>query len=372
MLRTLGQHGPARPRRATSRSAPSRDRPAPARLLAQRGLFFGPSALVPEDLYSVVERGRRPPRARPGDARPRHPGEHQHLLRPLPRHLLAALDRRRRGRGRGRRPAAPAGVRLMASDTNKVWRIVAARDLRDADATAVRLVGPIDRFVDGGGMWLELTTETGELTVSDVRWTVPVTRAGAAAPTSSSAPTTASTTASTRCQALAADPVAAGDASAPCTSSTRAATRSSRAPRFGEVAASLGDRLRYVRQPNLGGAGGFTRGLFDATAGEPDDARRRAADGRRRAARAGDPRAAHGVRREHHAPDDRRRADAQPAAPRPPAHLGRVRRPRSCSMRASRCPARCRRPTCSARTSGSCRSTRSAASTPSTTAGGPA
>ena len=25
----------------------------------------------------------------------------------------------------------------------------------------VRLVGPIDRFVDGGGMWLEFTTETG-------------------------------------------------------------------------------------------------------------------------------------------------------------------------------------------------------------------
>ena len=27
------------------------------RLLAQRGLFFGPSALVPEDLYARVERG---------------------------------------------------------------------------------------------------------------------------------------------------------------------------------------------------------------------------------------------------------------------------------------------------------------------------
>jgi galactofuranosylgalactofuranosylrhamnosyl-N-acetylglucosaminyl-diphospho-decaprenol beta-1,5/1,6-galactofuranosyltransferase len=31
--------------------------PAPTRLIVQRGLFFGPSALVPEDLYCVVTRG---------------------------------------------------------------------------------------------------------------------------------------------------------------------------------------------------------------------------------------------------------------------------------------------------------------------------
>ena len=37
------------------------------------------------------------------------------------------------------------------------------------------------------------------------------------------------------------------------------------------LAAALGSRLHYVRQPNLGGAGGFTRGLFDATTGSPDD-----------------------------------------------------------------------------------------------------
>ena len=30
---------------------------APTRLVVQRGLFFGPSALVPEDLYAVVSRG---------------------------------------------------------------------------------------------------------------------------------------------------------------------------------------------------------------------------------------------------------------------------------------------------------------------------
>jgi len=61
-------------------------------------------------------------------------------------------------------------VRLMASDTNKVWRIVDAAQVEGS--AQVRLVGPIDRFVDGGGMWLEFGTETGSLTVSDVRWRV--------------------------------------------------------------------------------------------------------------------------------------------------------------------------------------------------------
>jgi galactofuranosylgalactofuranosylrhamnosyl-N-acetylglucosaminyl-diphospho-decaprenol beta-1,5/1,6-galactofuranosyltransferase len=41
--------------------------------------------------------------------------------------------------------------------------------------------------------------------------------------------------------------------------------------RFTEIAAALGQRLRYVRQRNLGGAGGFTRGLLDATAGAPEE-----------------------------------------------------------------------------------------------------
>jgi galactofuranosylgalactofuranosylrhamnosyl-N-acetylglucosaminyl-diphospho-decaprenol beta-1,5/1,6-galactofuranosyltransferase len=44
-------------------------------------------------------------------------------------------------------------------------------------------------------------------------------------------------------------------------------------PRFATVGERLGARLRYLRQSNLGGAGGFTRGLFEATAGDPADDR---------------------------------------------------------------------------------------------------
>ena len=36
---------------------PRDDAAAPTRITVQRGLFFGPSALVPEDLYSTIERG---------------------------------------------------------------------------------------------------------------------------------------------------------------------------------------------------------------------------------------------------------------------------------------------------------------------------
>src|SRR5690606_18529998 len=38
---------------------------------------------------------------------------------------------------------------------------------------------------------------------------------------------------------------------------------------FAEVAERLGDKLHYIKQPNLGGAGGFTRGLYEV-AGSTD------------------------------------------------------------------------------------------------------
>lgn len=240
----------------------------PVRLVAQRGLFFGPSMLVPEDLYSVVERGA---------AR-----RDRHSVTLAPATLVSTntyfgrfhatywqrwtpvteLEVELTVSGSGR-------IRLMASDTNKVWRIVAAQEATDADAQAVRLVAPIDRFVDGGGMWLELSTETGEMTVSDVRWTVV-------------APRTPSPTDVVICtfnrvddclntlQAMADDPAALAVVRTVEVVDQGTDPLESR-PRFDGVRAQLGDRLRYVRQPNLGGAGGFTRGLYDATTGAPGE-----------------------------------------------------------------------------------------------------
>jgi galactofuranosylgalactofuranosylrhamnosyl-N-acetylglucosaminyl-diphospho-decaprenol beta-1,5/1,6-galactofuranosyltransferase len=250
---------------ATEERPPGR---TPARLLAQRGLFFGPSALVPEDLYSVVERGT----ARRERTRVQlSPGARVSTNTYFGR-FHATYWQRWTDVGEVEVSALATGtgrLRLMASDTNKVWRIVASVDVTQGESTAVRLVGPVDRFVDGGGMWLEIATETDELTVSDVRWTVAAPRAVP--------PTDIAITTHNRVddclntlQALSHDPGAME-----CIRTVHVADQGSdpieSRERFGEIAAALGDRLKYVRQPNLGGAGGFARGMLHATEGAPEE-----------------------------------------------------------------------------------------------------
>ena len=251
-----------------STKAADLDLPQAGRILAQRGLFVGPSLLVPEDLYARVERGaacRERTRVALGQASTVSTNTyfgrfHATYWQRWTTAPDVEVDLVVSGSG---------VVRLMASDTNKVWRIVAARQLHGASGEAVRLVGPIDRFVDGGGMWLELTTETGELTVSDVRWTVAPER-----PLRHTDVVICTYNRVTEClatlTALAGDPEAldaigavqvVDQGSDPCTSNLE----------FAEVATALGGRLRYVRQSNLGGSGGFTRGMFDATEGSPRD-----------------------------------------------------------------------------------------------------
>lgn len=240
----------------------------PGRLLAQRGLFYGPSGLVPEDLYSVVEAGA---------ARRRRDSVH---LAPATRvstntyfgrfsatywqrwTAVSEVQVRLTVSGTGR-------VRVLASDTNKVWRIVASQDLEQADEQTVSLTAVVDRFLDGGGIWLQLSTETGEMTVSGVEWSV-------------AAPQTMPRTDVVICTfnrvddclntlaALADDPRALATVGTVQVVDQGTDPLESR-ERFATVSAALGARLRYVRQPNLGGAGGFTRGLFDATAGPAAD-----------------------------------------------------------------------------------------------------
>ncbi|MDN5860893.1 MAG: glycosyltransferase, partial [Pseudonocardia sp.] len=252
---------------AADRAQDRAGRGGPARLLAQRGLFFGPSALVPEDLYSIVERGAARRTRDTVELAPAtlvstntyfgrfHATYWQRWTTATEVEVTATVT------GTGR-------VRLLASDTNKVWRIVGAQDVAGADARTVRLVGPIDRFVDGGGMYLELATETGELTVTDVRWSVAAPR--------TPAPTTVGICTFNRVddcldtmQAIADDPGALSTVARVQVVDQGSDPLESR-PRFAAVSAALGEQLRYVRQPNLGGAGGFTRSIFDATAGPAD------------------------------------------------------------------------------------------------------
>jgi galactofuranosylgalactofuranosylrhamnosyl-N-acetylglucosaminyl-diphospho-decaprenol beta-1,5/1,6-galactofuranosyltransferase len=242
--------------------------PTPSRLTVQRGLFFGPSALVPEDLYAVVEYGgARRERSRVVLSPNTRVSTNTYFGRfhatywqrwtTIPQVEVTAVVS-----GSGR-------VRLMASDTNKVSRIVGAEDVTDAHDRMVRLVGAVDRFVDGGGMWLELTTETGEMTVSGVRWRVvaqrPVSRTDIVICTFNRVDPCLDTL-----QAMVDDPEALSSIGTVVVVDQGSDPLEAR-PRFEAVVSALGPRLRYIRQRNLGGSGGFTRGLFEATAGDPAD-----------------------------------------------------------------------------------------------------
>jgi len=245
----------------------------PVRLTAQRGLFFGPTALAPEDLYSVVERGAaRRERNRLTLAPGSKVGTNTYFGR-----FSATYWQRWTAVERVEVTAVASGegrIRLLASDTNKVSRIVASVDVgtaAGAETREIRLTGPVDRFLDGGGMWLEITTELGSLSVSEVRWSV-------------LAPRRVPVTDVVICtynrvdecldtlQALADDPEALAVVGLVRVVDQGSDPLESR-ERFEAVSKALGDKLVYLRQPNLGGAGGFTRGLFEATAGPPEEHR---------------------------------------------------------------------------------------------------
>jgi len=235
---------------------------APERLVVARGLFAGPSPKVPDQLYVRLLRGKA--------QRERHA---LHLKQG------ATVDTNTYF---GRLPASyfqrwttvtevqlklvvdtssTARLRLRASDAHGAARTIASAEL-DATGTAV-LCARLNEFLDGGALWMECTAVGGPLTITDLEWTVP-------------APPTIRPTAIAICTFNRADECAATvaaiagdktllaviDAVYVTDQGTDAvATR----PLFNDVAAQLGDKLVYIRQPNLGGAGGFTRGLYEVS-----------------------------------------------------------------------------------------------------------
>lgn len=242
----------------------------PSRIVAHRGLFSGPSPLAPGDLYCRVERGvARRERASVKLAPGTQVSTNTYFGR-----FYAAYWQRWTSVGEVEVEAEVSGtgkVRLMASDTNKVWRIVAAQDMVNAERQVVRLIAPIDRFLDGGGMWLEIVSETDEIEVSDVTWNVtaprPIAQTDIVICTFNRADDCLNTL-----QAMADDQAALASIGTIHVIDQGSDPLESR-PRFKTVSQALGRHLRYVRQRNLGGAGGFTRGLFDATAGDPAEQR---------------------------------------------------------------------------------------------------
>ncbi|MCT2586691.1 glycosyltransferase [Actinophytocola gossypii] len=231
------------------------------RLVAQRGLFRGPDPVCPDDLYARVVRG--------GAVRDRqrlvvHPGSEVTMDTYFGRFpasywqrwtVVDQVDVEVTASGTGQ-------VALIASDIDGELRTIAVHDL-SGQGDQVTLTAALDKFVDGGFLWVRFTTDDAELTVERLRWTV--------APPKRLRPTAVVICTFNRAddctktlQSLAADQEALEVLDAVYVTDQGSDTVESR-PAFPEIQQGLGGRLRYLRQPNLGGAGGFGRGMYEVT-----------------------------------------------------------------------------------------------------------
>ncbi|OZM73237.1 glycosyl transferase [Amycolatopsis antarctica] len=237
------------------------ERAPQGRLLAQRGLFAGPADVVSKDLYSEVVEGvasrQRGALALEPSARVsgntyfgRFPASYWQRWTNVKEVAVEAVV------------TGSGHLSVGASDVEGEPRTVAAQVVEGAKQQAVSLVAKVDKFLDGGALWLDLSTEAGQtLTVENVRWTV-------------EAPERIRPTAVTICTMNRADDclsnlkALAGDISSLETLDAiyvadQGTDQVDSRDGFADVAQRLGDKLKYIKQPNLGGAGGFTRGLYE-------------------------------------------------------------------------------------------------------------
>ena len=235
---------------------------APGRSVLARGIFTGPAPKISDELYAVVKgkshRERMSLRL--------EKGAHAHTNTYFGRFAASYWQRwttvtevevslRVTVGDRAR-------VRLAASDIAGHRRIIDSADV-DSDGVVV-LRAPLDQYVDGGALWLEFDAVGGELAISELAWTAPaperIRPVAIAICTFNRAEDCAHTVAALASDAEvlgAIDKVYVVDQGTDLVSDRELFQRTQ--PQFG-------DKLRYLRQPNLGGAGGFTRGLYEVSA----------------------------------------------------------------------------------------------------------
>ena len=246
----------------------SPDRPVAGRLLAQRTLFAGPSAEAPDELYAVVVRGVMV-RDRSRVILDGHAAVHTNTF--FGRFPASYWQRWTSARAVdvGAVVSGSGLLRIMASDSEGTPRTIATHRVVDAHSEPVELTVAIDKFIDGGALWLELETTTAGMTVEQVRWSVAQTR-----PRRATAVVICTYNRADDClatlQTLASDPEVAAELSAVYVIDQGTDAVESRAA-FPAVRDALGSTLRYIRQPNFGGAGGFTRGIYEAVRNETID-----------------------------------------------------------------------------------------------------
>src|SRR6266567_8383579 len=144
------------------------DRSSVTPLLVARGLFAGPSTLIPPDLYAKVVSGIAIRERHRLVVHPHSTVSTNTYFGRVPAsywqrwtevgEVLFELD------------CAGAGtVTVLASDSVGDSRPITTATVSSATARTVRLAAPIDKFVDGGALWLDITTAGEQLTVERVR-----------------------------------------------------------------------------------------------------------------------------------------------------------------------------------------------------------
>ncbi len=231
-------------------------------LLAQRAFFAAPFPEAPDDLYScgvvgVVERARERVVIQPHAQLTtntffgRFPASYWQRWTEVTRVEVSALVQ-----GTGR-------ISIRASDSVGDVRTVATVMVEGAQHEQVRLKVRIDRFVDGGAMWLEASTGEAALVLDDVRWLVA--KPGRVRPT---AVVICTYNRANDClhtlTTLTLDDTTLSMVDTIYVVDQGNDTVESR-PDFAGIQRILGSKLHYLTQPNLGGAGGFTRGLYEVT-----------------------------------------------------------------------------------------------------------
>ena len=231
------------------------------RLTVQRGLYAGPSLIVSKDLYVDVLEGVV---TRKRDSISLEPSARVTGNTYFGRFPASYWQRWTTTREvRVQLVATGSGVvAVRASDFEGEPRTIAARELDGAEQAEVVFDVKLDKFLDGGALWLELETEAGQrLTVEQTRWTVE--------PPEKIRPTAVTICTMNRAddclanlRALA-DDITSLDTLDAIYVADQGTDRVDSREGFAQVVADLGDKLHYITQPNLGGAGGFTRGLYE-------------------------------------------------------------------------------------------------------------
>ncbi|WP_216896909.1 glycosyltransferase [Nocardia alni] len=238
-----------------------RPAPVPERLVLARGVFTGPAPKISDELYAVVkgkaQRERLALRLDKGVSA--HTNTYfgrfaasywQRWTTVTEVEVAMTLEVGDRAR-----------IRLAASDIAGHRRIIDSADVHSAGRVVLR--APLDQYVDGGALWLEFDAVGGELGISEVAWTAvapeSIRPVAIAICTFNRAPDCAATVA-----ALASDPAVLSALTAVYVVD-QGTDLVEQQPLYTETAPRFGEKLHYIRQPNLGGAGGFTRGLYEVS-----------------------------------------------------------------------------------------------------------